>query len=181
MPRGVYPRRKLGRPAKAAPKPAAPAKPDPRLSGTLWEYMDTDPEVLTLVHKRKELDELYKDAQRQAEAAMRKVLAYRRSINVLENQVSNYEVSDEGEVETVRELTGEYAECAADGFRTVAQDLQQTVIEESRNFVKYSDTATELKATADKLQQKWSDARTRARKEWEDHQAKLAKQAEVAK
>jgi hypothetical protein len=177
MPRGVYPRRP--RMAKPVVKKQVPAQPDPRLNGDVWEYMDTDSEVLTLAHKRKELDELLKDSERQAETAMRKVLAYRRSINVLENQVSNYEVSDEGEVETVRELTGEYAECAADGFRTVAQALQTTVIEESRNFVKYSDTATELKATADKLFQKWSAARTRARKEWEDHQAKLAKTAET--
>jgi len=179
MPRGVYPRRpRTARPI-ATTKKSASTQPDPRLKGTIWEYVDTDPEVLTLDHKRKELAELLKDSERQAETAMRKVLAYRRSINLLENQVTNYEISDEGEAKVVMELTGEYAECVADGFHTVAQDLQITVIAESRNFVKHSEIATELKATSDKLFQKWVDARTRARKEWEDHQAKLVKTAET--
>ena len=70
-------------------------------------------------------------------------------------------------------------ECVADGFTSVITELHEKLVMKARKLVKFSDAATELDQSIDELFKKWSAARTRARKEWEDHQVKLAKTAET--
>jgi len=177
MPKGVYPRRpRMTKPLAVAKKKEAPKQPDPRLKGTLYEYMDSDPEVLRLDTQRNELRELINHSIQQSQKACHKVAEYYRSIQVLQNQVSAYQCCSAEEDEAVKELTGQYAEIVVEGFTAVSDELYGSMVAQSRLLTKHHDTATEMKASLDTLFQKWSAARTRARKEWEDHQAKLEKQ-----
>jgi len=176
MPRGVYPRRpRTARPI-ATTKKSASTQPDPRLKQTIWEYMDSDPEVVRLDGKRKELKELQDQARRSSINATHKVAGYHRAIQVLQNQISAYECSSNEEEATIKEMTGEHLECIADSFVVVSKELYASLVDQSREVIKHHDTAEELEQTIDELFKKWCDARTRARKEWEDHQAKLEKQ-----
>ena len=179
MPRGVYPRRpRTARPI-ATTKKSASTQPDPRLKQTIWEYMDSDPEVIALTSKRAELNELRTEAKRQAVSSSHKIADYYRSIRVIQNQLNAYECSSEDEDKSAERLTGECMECVADGFTSVIDELHEKLVMKARKLVKFSDAATELDQSIDELFKKWSAARTRARKEWEDHQAKLAKTAET--
>ena len=179
MPKGVYPRRPRAAKPVSVTKKQAPKQPDPRLKQTIWEYMDSDPEVVRLEDKRKELKELHDEARRSSINATHKVATYHRAIQVLQNQISAYECSSNEEEATVKEMTGEHLECIADSFVEVSKELYTSLVTQSREVVKHHDTAEELDQTRDELFKKWSAARTRARKEWEDHQAKLAKTAET--
>lgn len=181
MPKGVYPRRPRTAKPVAVAKKQAPKQPDPRLKSTVWEYMESDPEVVALTKKRAELNELRTEAKRQAVSSSHKIADYYRSIRVIQNQVDAYECSSDNEDSAVKELTGECMECVVDGFTSVIDELHEKLAMKARKLVKFSDAATELDQSIDELFKKWSAARTRARKEWEDHQAKLEKQAEVAK
>ena len=160
MPKGVYPRRKLGRPAQAA------AKPDPRLKLPKWDYVDSDPKVVECQQKIKELNELIREAKFKADRASDKFLNYKRAIEVLKDKVSTYECSSEEEDKFVKESTGEHLECIAQGFIDVVKDLQNLLLEQSREHVKHCNSAAELEAAETALRKTWIDARNKATQQW---------------
>lgn len=169
MPRGVYPRRKLGRPASSV-KPAA--KPDPRLKLDKWPYVDSDPKVLEAEQKIKDLNQLINEARFKANKASNKSLDYKRVINVLEDKVSTYQCSTEEQDNFVKEATGEHLECIVGGFDHVIKELKASMLRESREYVKQSDTLAELEAAETALRKTWIDLRSKAADQWVANQPK---------
>ena len=149
MPKGVYPRRKLGRPAKAAAKPAAPAKPVVPAGMSKWEYIDADTEIIRLNAERKEFYTKRDDLKSDVSKALRKLQTYENAINVLYDKVSSYQCSDESEDKAVHEITGHYAECWASGFSDVMDELRGLSLKRSKEAFTKSEEAEEMDRRAE--------------------------------
>jgi hypothetical protein len=170
MPKGVYPRRKVGRPAKAAPMPEP--KVDPRASWSLCEYIDSDPEVIRLNEERKAYYEHRDELKRDITKALHKIRQYEDAINVLEDKVIEYQDCDEDEEKVVHKITGHYAECFAHGFGSVCSDLRDLTIAKSAEVGSKGAEVTLLTKQAD---ENWTETmahRERARSEWKALQPK---------
>lgn len=165
MPKGVYPRRKVGRPAKAAVKPEP--KVDPRASLSLYDYIDSDPEVVRLNEERKGYYERRDELKRDVTRALDKIQQYENAINVLEDKVIEYQDCDEDEEKVVHKITGHYAECFAQGFGSVCSDLRDLTIAKSAEIGNKGAEITLLTKQAD---ENWTETiahRERARNEWQ--------------
>lgn len=161
MPRGVYPRRKPGRPAKAAVKPAAPAKSVVPVGMSKWEYIDADTEIIRLNAERKELYAKRDDLKSDVSKVLRKLQTYENAINVLADKVTSYQCSDESEDKAVHEITGHYAECWASGFSDVMEELRGLSLKCSKEAFTKSEEAEEMERTAEA---NWEATRTRRAK-----------------
>jgi hypothetical protein len=170
MPKGVYPRRKVGRPAKAAPKPEP--KVDPRASLSFSDYIDSDPEVVRLNKERKGYYERRDELKRDITRALDKIQQYENAINVLEDKVIEFQDCDEDEEMVVHKITGHYAECFAHGFGSVCSDLRDLTIAKSAEIANKGAEVTLLTKQAD---ENWTETmahRERARNEWQALQPK---------
>jgi len=175
MPKGVYPRRRVGRPAKAA-KPAAPAKPVIPDGMSRWDYIDTDTEVTRLNAERKELHTKRDDLRSEVTKALRKLQTYENAINVLADKVSSFQCSDEFEDKAVHNITGHYAECWASGFSDVMDELRTLSLKCSKDACAKSEEADELERKADANWEVTKTLRTKRGEEWDNAKAELEKQ-----
>ena len=175
MPKGVYPRRRVGRPAKAA-KPAAPAKPVIPPDMPRWEYIEADAEIKRLKAERKELHTKRDDLRNEVTKALRKAQTYENAINVLADKVTSFQISDEAEDRAVFQITGHYAECWAGGFTDVIEELRVLSLRCSKEAVTKSEEGEALERQAqanleqaqalrDKLGEQWDKAKAEQVKE----------------
>jgi hypothetical protein len=170
MPKGVYLRRKVGRPAKAAPKPEP--KVDPRADLSLSDFIDSDPDVVRLNEERKAYYEHRDELKRDIRKALNMIRHYEDAINVLEDKVIEYQDCDEEEEKVVYKVTGHYAECFAHGFGSVCSDLRDLTIAKSAEVGNKGAEVTRLTKQAD---DNWTETmahRERARNEWKALQPK---------
>ena len=170
MPKGVYPRRKVGRPAKAAVKPEP--KVDPRASLSVCEYIDSDPEVVRLNEERKGYYERRDELKRDITRALDKIQQYENAINVLEDKVIEFQDSDYEQDKAVHKITGYHAELFAQGFSSVCSDLRDLTIAKSAEVASKGAEVTLLTKQAD---ENWTETmahRERARTEWKALQPK---------
>ena len=170
MPKGVYPRRKVGRPAKAAVKPEP--KVDPRASLSLYDYIDSDPEVVRLNEERKGYYEHRDELKRDITRALDKIQQYENAINVLEDKVIEFQDSDYEQDKAVHKITGYHAELFAQGFSSVCSDLRDLTIAKSAEIASKGAEVTLLTKQAD---ENWTETmahRERARNDWKALQPK---------
>ena len=177
MPKGVYPRRKVGRPAKAA-NPAAPAKPVVPADMTRWEYIDADTEIIRLNGERKDLYTKRNDLKSEVSKALRKLQTYENAINVLADKVSHFQCSDESEDNAVHNITGHYAECWASGFGDVMDELRTLSLKCSKDAWTKSEEAQELDRKADANWEETKTLRTKRGEEWDKAKAEQLKEVD---
>lgn len=166
MPKGVYPRRRVGRPAKAA-KPAAPAKPVIPAGMSRWAYIDADTEIARLNDERKELYTKRNDLDREVSKALRKLQTYENAINVLDDKVCAYQYTSESDEEVVLQVTGHHAECWAHGFKEVVDELRGLSLQCSKEAFTKSEEADELKRQAEANWETAVKRREQLGKEWD--------------
>ena len=176
MPKGVYPRRRVGRPAKAAAKPAAPAKPVIPDGMSRWEYIDADTEVIRLNEERKDLHAKRDDLRSEVSKALRKLQTYENAINVLADKVSSFQCSDEFEDKAVHNITGHYAECWAGGFSDVMDELRILSLKCSKDACIKSEEAEELERKADANWEVTKAIRAKRAEEWDKAKAEQVKE-----
>ena len=177
MPKGVYPRRRVGRPAKAA-KPAAPAKPVIPLDMPRGQYIDADVEIQRLDAERKELYTKKDDLRREVGKALQKLQTYETAINVLADKVGAYQISDEEEERAVYNMTGHYAECWASGFTEVMDELRTLSLNCSKEAWTKNEDVKEVERKAEANWEVTKAIRAKRAEEWDKAKAEQVKEAD---
>ena len=169
MPKGVYPRRKVGRPAKAAPKPEPKPLNIREQFTTLYDFLISDPEY-------RRINELHADSLKAAGSVQSEIrtetykvqrLLIARDLVI---QATSFDVDFDGSAdELLKASTGNDTEMWDGMLSTAAEDLTDLITDtccaiatlakqRDDQSAKSKELITALNARRDVLRDQWWDA-----------------------